>query len=292
MSNILLVPVHLDALVLDRDQMVVETMADFTRLPFCTGPRDINPDIANISEETVSMPFQNENLLLRRGIHLHWSLPDALTIARPNPDNPGIQDFPRVPNRWLVTRCKDNGAVEKEWLIESDYLLPPAKGSLAGSGVAMPYRKDDAQPFRYMGRSLVLPAEGRDQGQYYPKLTAVGYGEPAFAAFYPNCHSVFGFCDQEYSGKNDGRQYYLTGWYSDPEQDVLTTHVRDVLLFRPSDFTDLKSLAVKIKTHSNPVTYYLYRNCSANTQGQLNSYSGSGELPEELQNLLIDNLNG
>jgi hypothetical protein len=27
------------------------------------------------------------------------------------------------------------------------------------------------------------------------KLTALGYGEPAFAAYYPNCYSVFGFCD-------------------------------------------------------------------------------------------------
>lgn len=62
MSNILLVPIHLDALVLDRDQMVVEMTADFTRLPYCTRSYDINPDIANISEELVSTPFQNENL--------------------------------------------------------------------------------------------------------------------------------------------------------------------------------------------------------------------------------------
>lgn len=27
------------------------------------------------------------------------------------------------------------------------------------------------------------------------KLTALGYGEPAFAAYYPNCYSVFGLCD-------------------------------------------------------------------------------------------------
>src|SRR5215213_7243850 len=291
MSNILLVPVHLDALVLDRDQMVVEATADFSRLPFCTGKRDINPDVANISEEIVSTPFGNQNLLLKKGIHLHWSLPDALTKARPNPDRPEIQDFPRVPNRWLVTRCNAAGAVQKEWLIESDYLLSPAEGSLAGSGVAMPYRKDNAQPFRYMGRSLELTAQGRDQGQYYPKLTAVGYGEPTFAAFYPNCHSVFGFCDENYSGQNDGRKYYVTGWYSNPDQDVLTTHVGDALLFRRSDFTDLTGLTVKLKAHKDPVTYYLYRNCSAATQAQLNSYTGSGDPPETLKKLLIDDLN-
>src|SRR5690242_16293761 len=104
MSNILLVPVHLDALVLDHDQMVVETTADFSRLPYSNGKYDIHSDIANISEELVATPFQNENLLLRAGIHLHWSLPDALTKAKYDSAT-GRQIFPRVPNRWLVTRC-------------------------------------------------------------------------------------------------------------------------------------------------------------------------------------------
>src|SRR5262249_49407202 len=63
--------------------------------------------------------------------------------------------------------------------------------------------------------------------EYYPKLTAVGYGEPTFAAFYPNCYSVFGFFDNDYDGKNDGRQYYLTGWYSKLEDDVLRTDVKN-----------------------------------------------------------------
>ena len=66
MSNILLVPVHLDLLVLDDDQTVVEATANFSRLPFVTGKRDINPDVANISEEIVSTPFQNRNLRLKR----------------------------------------------------------------------------------------------------------------------------------------------------------------------------------------------------------------------------------
>ena len=92
MSNILLVPVHLDALVLDRDQMVVETTADFSRLPYCFNKYDINPDIANISEELVATPFQNENLLLKAGIHLHWSLPDALTKAQYVRDASGTVD--------------------------------------------------------------------------------------------------------------------------------------------------------------------------------------------------------
>lgn len=291
MSNILLVPVHLDALVLDRDQTVVEATADFSRLPFCTGKRDINPDIANISEHIVSTPFQNENLLLKKGIHLHWSLPDALTRARPNPDSPGTQDFPRVPNRWLVTRCNANGAVEKEWLIESDYLFPTLEGSLVGTGVPMPYRKDQRQPFRFMGRRVEWSDPSRDKGEYYPKLTAVGYGEPAFAAFYPNCHSVFGFCDEEYAGKNDQRQYYVVGWYGDIKEDALRIHVRDALLFQPSDFTNLGRLVIKLRDHADALTQYLYQQSSSTTQGQLNAYSGAGEPSEELRKVLLESLN-
>jgi len=234
MSNILLVPVHLDALVLDRDQMVVETTADFSRLPFSTGSHDINPDIANISEELVSTPFQNENLLLRKGIHLHWSLPDALTRARPDPKNLEEQVFPLVPNRWLVTRCNQTGVVEKEWIVESDYLHPVSSAKV-GDGVAIPYYKAaKGQPFRFMGRTIILTHQDTGEREYYPQLTAVGYGEPAFAAYYPNCHSVFGFFDEEYSGKKDGRQYYLAGWYSNAANDVLQAHARDAKTLKDS----------------------------------------------------------
>ena len=108
MSDILLVPVHLDAVVLDLDQMVAETTADFSRLPYCTGKHDINPDIANISKDLVSTPFQNEKL----------------TRARPNPKNVDEQVLPIVPNRWLITRCNQQGVIEKEWIVESDYRHP------------------------------------------------------------------------------------------------------------------------------------------------------------------------
>lgn len=74
-----MVPVHLNALYLPQEQQVVEAMADFSRQPYFDGKRDVNPDVANISEEIVSQPFQNQNLPLNAGIHLHWALPDALT---------------------------------------------------------------------------------------------------------------------------------------------------------------------------------------------------------------------
>jgi hypothetical protein len=241
MSTILLVPVHLDALVLDHDEMIVDSTADFSRLPYCTGSRDINSDVANVSEDIVSTPFANQNLLLEAGIHLHWSLPDALTRARRSSSQ--TQEFPRVPNRWLVTCCNAGGDVEKEWLIESDYLYPSSNAATQiESGVAVPYHQGRGQRFRYMGRNLKISDRDREVGEYYPRLTAIGYGEPTFAAFYPNCFSVFGFFEK-YTGKIEGRQYYLTGWYSNPDHDVLRTE----FLPRPGEPTDSASLIDKLR---------------------------------------------
>lgn len=232
MSNLLMVPIHLDALYLKNDQSVLEAMADFTRLPYFNGKRDVNPNIANISEEIVSQAFQDQNLHLKKGIHLHWALPDALTKTI----NPKIQhnqpiNFPLVPNRWLVTRNED-GRVTRQWVIESDYLYPEGTGSNIGS-VNIPYHTDPAngkrQPFRYLGRKMPLEEwlnkENLEQDEYYYPLTAVGYGEPTFAAFYPNCHSVFGFYDGDINKPNDSLSYDVIGWYDQSDQDYLITFI-------------------------------------------------------------------
>jgi hypothetical protein len=52
-------------------------------------------------------------------------------------------------------------------------------------------------------------------------LTAIGYGEPCFAAFYPNSLSVFGFHDEIVPGRLPGVTYEVIGWYSDSRRDAL-----------------------------------------------------------------------
>ena len=56
MGNVLLVPVHLDALCLKTDLSVVEAQVDFSRLPYWDGKCEINHDVANISEELLARP--------------------------------------------------------------------------------------------------------------------------------------------------------------------------------------------------------------------------------------------
>lgn len=48
-KNILMVPIHLDALYVpgSGELSVIEPMADFTRLPYFDGKQDVNPDVAN-----------------------------------------------------------------------------------------------------------------------------------------------------------------------------------------------------------------------------------------------------
>ncbi|MBE9137938.1 hypothetical protein IQ254_12165 [Nodosilinea sp. LEGE 07088] len=241
MSHLLLVPIQVDALHLKFGTGVAESMAAPNRLPYFSGKRDVNPDTVNLSESIVSQPFQNKNLHLKAGVHLHWSLPDALTQE--------IEDgqFPAVPNRWLVTRRM--GAETEHWVVESDYLHSPSVGFREDS-VMYPYA-DPTEPnlpaFRYLGRTLTLEEWKQNQqassadDKHLERLTAIGYGEPTFAAFYPNCRSVFGFHDSKYADATalpEGLQYDVIGWYSNAEQNYLSEFIQDFQKNFKADFPE------------------------------------------------------
>ncbi|MDJ0589050.1 MAG: hypothetical protein QNJ72_03515 [Pleurocapsa sp. MO_226.B13] len=240
MNDFLLVPIHIDALHLKYGRSVAEAMVEFNRLPYFSGQRDVNPDTVNLSESIVSQPFQNKNLYLKAGIHLHWALPDALTKESEN------GKFPAVPNLWLVTR-RDNEGTES-WIIESDYLYPIDAGFQEDS-VTYPDRDNPNSPrFRYLGRRLIFSEWKNNQQtitsetKYLERLTAVNYGEPTFAAFYPNCRSVFGFHDPKYDDSTDlskaGLQYDVIGWYSDPEKNYLSEFLKDFKKSFKEDFPE------------------------------------------------------
>lgn len=253
-SSSLLVPIHLDALCLRSNKLVVEAMADFSRLPYVDRnlKREINAGTPNISEAIVSQPFQSQTLNLRAGVHLHWALPDALTEGIHDAENSTVQ-FPPVPNRWLVNRYKKSDStetLEKSWIVESDYIYPAkskrneastqdvqdlttykeysiGEGADSGSiSYFYSYPKvgqDYDEPFRFVGRQIDLEAwVSSSKENYFPEkhpLTAIGYGEPTFAAFYPNCHSVFGFYDSKITEKFTDYEYEVIGWYSDAQHD-------------------------------------------------------------------------
>ncbi|MCB9232934.1 MAG: hypothetical protein H6581_14820 [Bacteroidia bacterium] len=255
MKNYLLVPVTLDALHLSGDQLVNGAAADFSRLPFVNGKRDVNSNYANISEELVDKPFQSQRLYLKAGVHLHWALPQALTRGI---HKNGELYFPAAPNRWLITRSF-KGKVEQQWVVESDYLFPEGDDQ-SFNAVTIPWpfdqnqRQPFQQPYRYLGRKMFLSvwldkerAGEEVPPEYLPRLNAMGYGEPAFAAYYPNCHSVFGLFDPGPAESVPvGTEYDLVGWYSDPAQD----YIREYLLgqHKPEELS--KVLAEDIQWHA------------------------------------------
>lgn len=243
-SAFLCVQMYLDALVLPKGQDVIDAHAHFERMPYVVNGKDIAADDAFLGSAISAEPFEDKTLHLQKGIHLHWALPDALTHGKQNDDDDSGIVFPVVPNRWCVSRVK-NSTIEKQWMVESDYLYPEGEGALSGS-IAVPVvdlEGMQGQPYRYMGRqydlSATSPASPKDE--YWDGLTAIGYGNPYFAAFYPNCKSVFGFCDTELGEKEDlkGLSYIVIGFYADASKDVIVNWAKG--LSRPLSFEEAKA---------------------------------------------------
>jgi hypothetical protein len=243
----LLVPIELTALWRQNGQPgLLTTAARFCALPFVWKQPSNGLVAANAGTPYLSgvdgflaPPFQETDLALADGLHLHWLLPEALTVRRSHGGSPA---FPAVPNRWLVTRSHQ-GSVEQQWVVESDYLNPePAtmdqnysqpcecEDGIPPVAISYPVRHEQGEmPYRSMGRSMTLDDylshdftgdEYLPQRSDYP-LTAVGFGEPLFAALYPNCFSVFGFCDTDALTAGDEYTYDLLGWYAAPQSDCL-----------------------------------------------------------------------
>ncbi|WP_214105155.1 hypothetical protein [Acrocarpospora catenulata] len=216
MSSLIVVPVHLDALCLERSTDVSGPTADFTRLPYAAEGGDQHADQPYLSDIVVPEPFEDQDFRLKAGVHLHWALPDGLTRMVQQDD--GQTSIPAVPDRWLVTRSRD-GVVEAQWVVESDVFSQENVGA-----IAYPL-SDGPETYRRLGRQVPLNvwSPTTDPAQRLPLLTAVGYGEPAFAAYYPNCHSVFGLHDPAYPGVPPaGLSYDVVGWYQDLSSDPLT----------------------------------------------------------------------
>lgn len=281
-SNAFFVPIDVQTLVVDAQSKGLKNefagqLVDFSQLPHvkkgdhCSPPR-IRP---NISEDLVSKPFESTNDPLELGVHLHWTLPPEFRRARAT-DPGGISDsaqlkprFREVPNRWLIerrifepntsNRAMFNGKTikPKTWLLEADALsAKKEKGSCA-----FPTEPEQfGYPgYKYIGKVYEYQSEypvprtkeeiEKDPIKYLKQLTALGYGEPLFSAYYPECRNVFGFHDdlsfqvegdtkkhfsnKAISGLTYELRYIVTGWYEDIRKDPMTKanfHVWENLL--------------------------------------------------------------
>ncbi len=169
----------------------------------------------------------NTNLLLKRGVHLHFVLPSALKKGREVTAANGekTMEYPAVPDRYVVTRMyiKNHKIVTDSHIVESNFY---SLDDTYSDSITIP-KFDDLRPrhrFRYMGRtySADRPApEPVGECGYFDRITALGAGNPMFSAYYPGCSSVFGFYDSLEGVPADAvLTYCVTGIYSNPANDL------------------------------------------------------------------------
>jgi hypothetical protein len=243
----LLVPIHLDVLVIDTSKTSLAWLkVDYSG--YANGDLTTDPLGQPFVGDTDAPPFSGRCAIL------HWALPDALTHGKQLDD--GSIVFPRVPNRWLIVRFDpSNPASARSWVVQSDYCDPTQgtspfidpKTSVAGAPV-----------LTRIGRHLDLTTwdqQTSDPGNRF--LTVVGPGNVVFSAFAPFCQDVFAFIDEELpaSGK---LSYLVVGWYSDADEDPL--HV----VAQQSDLTALLNANswVLADTSTDLPTSSLYHACA------------------------------
>ena len=161
------------------------------------------------------------------GIHLHWALPDGSTHSAK--EATGEWRFPQIPNRWVIVRLWDQGKgtkvdlQTKAWVLESDAITDD------DSATSFP-RPQAGDPYRYevvqVGKRFELNQWSGEPASPPPdasvRLTALGYGDPAFGAYYPASKTVLGFHDKDLDAlQNTPLAYFVAGWYSSPSKDPL-----------------------------------------------------------------------
>src|SRR6202451_1008080 len=169
-------------------------MADFSVLQ-AIGP--LTPPYVGPSALASASPFQGE-AALPPGVNIHWALPSVLTQGVETSE----LQFPVVPNRWLVTRIlqdtsQTNPCQTMSWVVESDRLsISPDPNLPAGlRQPTVPLAPGAPLVYQYIGARFALAQWSETQAPRLTPFTATGYGEQTFASYYPNCSTVFGFCD-------------------------------------------------------------------------------------------------
>lgn len=218
----IVVPVHLDAFCVGKND---ETNDSFSG-PTSKYPTESWEERWLWKELNIPLFHPPNEKKLQSGIHLHWALPDALTTAALDPST-GKLNFPEVPNRWLVTRFLFDGdkpPKTKSWVVQSDYLSDEDNGAVALRNL----KKDKEYPEAvYLGRCVELEQfEESDENHSCHELTktsfsAVTSGVASFAAYYPDCHSVFGFHDSLEGVDPQKVMYTVVGWYSNSQSDPI-----------------------------------------------------------------------
>lgn len=241
----LLIPIHVDALVVGENDSKSETS------PLKNGTVSAAPNYSLLKESyRIGADLREvlEDKKLEPGIHLHFRLPAAIAHG----DLKREPAFPRIPNRWLVQRYYKQGSTlrAKAWLVCSDeeatkekdiksavvLLVSPPPAGVSGdfsyrpTGIARVIWDGDKRAGDYDWSS--------DNARAKEELTAVTSGDAGFSAHYPACRSILGFHDDLDDVPADlklGLSYLVTGWYSGTEDDPWRSFVATLSTVQGAD---------------------------------------------------------
>jgi len=185
-----LVPIQLDVMMVRQDG---ETWANCLM-----ATPDPNAGIQQ-RRDLLPPPFTELAKSRPPGAYLHWALPDALTSGT---SDGAIGRFPVIPDRWLVLRL-------------SPSLQIASRRAVAGWVI----RSGDASPTVTLLDQWLETGPSPDPVKN--SLTALGHGDPAWAAYYDNVVNRLAYYD-DLSGIQSGPLAYIVcGWYSNPSDDPL-----------------------------------------------------------------------
>ncbi len=186
-----MVPIQLDVLMV---RQAGEVFADCKMQD-----PDPNATIQN-RRDLLPAPFAELTTPRPPGAYLHWALPDALTHG--TTDGTTGEFYP-IPDRWLVLR-----------------LSPSASSNTRRAVTGWVIRAGDKTPT--VTELDQWMETGPSPDPVKKSLTALGHGDPAWAAYYENVVNRLGFYDSLAGIKTGPLAYVVCGWYSDPTADPLS----------------------------------------------------------------------
>ena len=226
MSNTsrLFVPMYMEALALGSDK---------------NDCMDLGPQLQQYNQSilgNVLQPDTNKTIQLKKGVHLHWTLPKALKHAFINEGEE--MQFPFTPNRWMVIRIRtDKGMKNMEsrmWIVKSDEKNTIKNNKPVPNWITV---QNDKLDFSNLGKVVEWSAAYEDSVTP-PVLTGVGAVNPYFASLYHSSKNVYGFHDDMADINSDCTvTYVVTGWYNDPATDPLA----------PFDFDEVKATVAQVR---------------------------------------------
>jgi len=206
--NKLYVPIEIEAFVTGKavsaERNTADIVMDFSMLDFFVLGSSIEPS-----------PFARLKPL-SSGVHLHFSLPQALRQGSENV-------YPAIPDRWLVKRMLKTKKIQvTSWIVESDALSD--KDDAKAPRITFPAQNDNG--YMYLGRCYAV-GEGVPSVERINNLTALGWGHPAFSACYSFSKSVLGFYDSLEDVTDGELTYAVCGWYSEAKCDPLNKAAKE-----------------------------------------------------------------